>query len=55
MKYEAKVSFAGPVTMRKGEVRELERSLALPLVKCGYLAEKRKPKESKRTNNGDNL
>ena len=52
MKYEATITFAGHVTMRKGEVRELERSLAAPLVKCGYLKEVRavKPKENKRDN-----
>lgn len=55
MKYEAQVSFAGQVTMRRGEIRELDRSLADPLVKCGYLKEKRekkavKPKESKSDN-----
>ena len=51
-KYEATKSFAGEVAMYKGEIRELERSLAAPLVKCGYLKEKKavKPKENKRTN-----
>lgn len=44
MKYEAQVSFAGQVTMRRGEIRELSRSLAAPLVKCGYLKEKRERK-----------
>ena len=53
--YEAQVAFAGKVSMRRGEVRELDRSLAAPLVKCGYLKEKRekkavKPKESKSDN-----
>lgn len=54
MKCEAQVSFAGQVSMRRGEVRELNRSLAAPLIKCGYLKEKRErktvnAKESKRT------
>lgn len=57
MKYEAQITFAGQVTMRKGEVRELDRSVASPLVKCGYLKEKRavRPKESKRNNTGNNI
>lgn len=56
-KYEATISFAGEVAMYKGEIRELERSLAAPLVKCGYLKEKKavKPKESKRNNTGNNI
>lgn len=57
MKYEAQITFAGQVAMRKGEVRELDRSVASPLVKCGYLKEKRavKPKENKRNNTGNNI
>lgn len=57
MKYEAQITFAGQVAMRKGEVRELDRSVASPLVKCGYLKEKRavRPKESKRNNTGNNI
>lgn len=54
MRYEATVAFAGQVSMRKGEVRELTKSLAAPLVKCGYLKEVRQ-KESKRNNTGRNL
>lgn len=53
MRYEATVAFAGRVSMRKGEVRELTKSLATPLVKCGYLKEVRQ-NESKRTNAGHN-
>ena len=48
--YKATVSFAGNLCMRKGEERELDSSLALPFVKCGYLEEVKK-KESKRNNN----
>ena len=57
MKYEAQTTFAGQVTMRKGEVRELDRSVASPLVKCGYLKEKKavKPKENKRNNTGSDI
>lgn len=51
MRYEATVAFAGQVSMRKGEVRELTKPLAAPLVKCGYLKEV-KQKESKRNNTG---
>ena len=55
MKYEAQITFAGKVSMRAGEVRELERSLAEPLIKCGYLKAKRErkavtPDESERDN-----
>ena len=57
MRYEAQITFAGQVAMRKGEVRELDRSVASPLVKCGYLKEKRavKPKENKRNNAGSDI
>ena len=57
IKYEAQITFAGQVAMRKGEVRELDRSVDSPLVKCGYLKEKRavRPKESKRNNTGNNI
>lgn len=37
MKVKANVSFCGQVSMYKGEVRELNSSLANPLIKCGYL------------------
>lgn len=53
MRYEAMVTFAGQVSMRKGEVRELTKSLAAPLVKCGYLKEV-KQKEGKRNHTGRN-
>ena len=53
MKYEAKVTFAGQVTMRKGEVKELERSIASPLLKCGYIEVVKK--ESKRDNSTSDI
>ena len=52
MKYEAQITFAGQVAMRKGEVRELDRSLAAPLVKCGYLKEKRAVKKGQKGEDG---
>lgn len=51
--YKATVSFAGNLSMYKGEERELSSSLALPFVMCGYLEEVKK-KESKRNNTGRN-
>lgn len=50
MKYRATVSFAGSLSMYQGEEREVDPSLALPFLKCGYLEEV-KCKESKRNNN----
>lgn len=55
MKYRATVSFAGNVSMYKGEIRSLKADIANPLLKCGYLekvtTEKAvKKNESKRTN-----
>lgn len=52
MKYEATISFVGEVCMVKGEVMELESSIAKPLVSCGYLIPTRKVEknESKRNN-----
>lgn len=56
MKYKATVSFAGNVSMYKGEIRNLKADIANPLLKCGYLekltTEKKagnKKDESKRT------
>ena len=37
MTYRATVSFAGQISMRRGEERELEDGIASPLLKCGYL------------------
>jgi hypothetical protein len=55
MKYEATVSFVGEICMMKGEERELDGSLAKPLVTCGYLKPVRKAvkNESKRIESGD--
>lgn len=55
MKYEATVSFVGEICMMKGEVRELNSSLAKPLVHCGYLEPVRKAvkNESKQIGSGD--
>ena len=49
MKYRATVSCAGSLSMYQGEEREVDTSLALPFLKCGYLEEVKR-KESKRTN-----
>lgn len=45
--YRATVSFAGQIGMRRGEERDLDASVASPLLKCGYLEEV-KGKENKR-------
>lgn len=37
MKYKATTTFAGRVTMRAGEVQDLDKVLAEPLLKSGYL------------------
>lgn len=37
MKYKAKISFAGELSMYEGEVRELKESLASKFVDCGFL------------------
>lgn len=37
MKYRAKVSFAGKISMYKGEIRSLKADIANPLLECGYL------------------
>lgn len=39
MKFRATVTFAGQVSMRRGEARELTADIAAPLLKCGYLEE----------------
>lgn len=53
MKCEAQISFAGKVSMRKGEVRELDRSLAKPLLKAGYVEEVKKAVKPKATEQSD--
>ena len=68
MKYKATTTFAGRVTMRAGEVQDLDKVLAEPLLKSGYLepvekAEEKpvadkdevKEKESERTDAGSDL
>lgn len=52
MRYRALKTFAGQVTMRRGEERELASSLAAPLVECGYLEKVVKKKEGKRDHAG---
>lgn len=37
MKYKATVSFAGEITMGRGEVRDVSDDVAAPLVADGYL------------------
>ena len=37
MKYKAKISFSGELSMHEGEVRELKESLASKFVDCGFL------------------
>lgn len=37
MKYKATVSFAGEITMGRGEVRDVSDDIAVPLVADGYL------------------
>lgn len=37
MRYKALVSFCGPLTMSRGQERELDEKQAENLVKCGYL------------------
>lgn len=43
MKYKATVSFAGEITMGRGEVRDVSDDIAAPLVADGYLEPERKP------------
>ena len=46
MLYRALVSFAGQVTMTKGEVGEIsDPSIANDLLKAGYVEEVKKPKK----------
>ncbi len=56
--YTANVSFAGKVSMYKGEVRELSEEAASELLRCGYISkvepepEKEEAHETKRGNSG---
>ena len=45
MKYKATTTFAGRVTMRAGEVQDLDKDLAEPLLKSGYLEPVEKAEE----------
>ena len=45
MKYKATTTFAGRVTMRAGEVQDLDKVLAEPLLKSGYLEPVEKAEE----------
>lgn len=68
MKYKATTTFTGRVTMRAGEVQDLDKVLAEPLLKSGYLEpvekteeepvadkDEVKEKESERTDAGSDL
>lgn len=37
MKVKATTSFAGEICMAKGDVRDVPKSVAAPLLECGYL------------------
>lgn len=37
MKVKATINFAGKISMKKGEVREVDEAIASPLLSCGYL------------------
>lgn len=50
MKVKATVSFAGTVSMAIGEVRDIGKDVAAPLIKCGYL-EKVEKKDGKENEN----
>jgi len=44
MKVKATVSFAGELSMAAGEVRDVPKDVAAPLLKCGYLEAVKTPK-----------
>lgn len=44
MKVKATVSFAGELSMAAGEVRDVPKDVAAPLLKCGYLEAVKKGK-----------
>lgn len=37
MKVKATTNFAGAICMSTGEIRDVPKSVAAPLLKCGYL------------------
>lgn len=47
MLIKAKVSFAGLVTMSKGETREVSEEVAADLLRAGYAVEVKSPKLAK--------
>ena len=50
MKYKALKGFSGLVSMRKGEVKEIEDKYVVEdLLKVGYIEAVEKPKASKKT------
>lgn len=46
MKAKATVSFAGEISMAAGEVRDVPKDVAAPLLKCGYLEAVKKGKST---------
>ena len=46
MKVKATVSFAGELSMAAGEVRDVPKDVAAPLLKCGYLEAVKQEKET---------
>jgi len=46
MKVKATVSFAGELSMAAGEVRDVPKDVAAPLLKCGYLEAVKKGKNT---------
>ena len=46
MKVKATVSFAGELSMAAGEVRDVPKDVAAPLLKCGYLEAVKKGKNA---------
>ena len=46
MKVKAAVSFAGELSMAAGEVRDVPKDVAAPLLKCGYLEAVKKGKNT---------
>ena len=46
MKVKATISFAGGLSMAAGEVRDVPKDTAAPLLKCGYLVAVEKGKST---------
>ena len=48
MKYKALVSFSGLVSMRKGEIKEInDKNIVTDLIRAGYIEPIEKPKTKK--------